>query len=158
METYNLFEAPELQESAAADPEGFRGRFARIGQLLGGTRIGATLYELAPGERICPYHYEYNNEEWLLVVDGEPTLRTPAGKRELRAGDVVVFPEGPSGAHDVANATSERVRVVMLSTKNRPDVTVYPDSDKIGVWPGNDDDSIIVRRSSGVDYWNGEVG
>jgi uncharacterized cupin superfamily protein len=158
METYNIFDAPELQDSDATDPEGFRGRFARIGRLLGATRIGASLYELAPAERICPYHYEYNNEEWLLVVEGRPTLRTPSGERELRAGDVVVFPEGRDGAHDVANRTGERVRVVMLSTKNVPDVSVYPDSDKIAVWPGDDRDNLIVRRSSAVDYWDGELG
>jgi uncharacterized cupin superfamily protein len=157
METYNLVEAPALQDSKSTDPEGFRGRFARIGQLLGGSRMGATLYELGPGERICPYHYEYNNEEWLLAVEGAPTLRTPAGERELKAGDVVVFPEGPDGAHDVSNRTEERVRVVMLSTKNRPDVSVYPDSDKIGVWPGDERDEIIVPRSAGVDYWHGEL-
>jgi uncharacterized cupin superfamily protein len=159
MDTYNLFEAPELQDSDESDPEGFRGRYARIGQLLGGKRIGATLYDLAPGERICPYHYEYNNEEWLLVVRGRPTLRTPSGVRELREGDVVVFPEGPDGAHDVKNDTDERLQVVMLSTKNKPDVSVYPDSDKIGVWPvdGGGPDHLIVKRESNVDYWEGEL-
>jgi uncharacterized cupin superfamily protein len=157
MDTYNLFDAAELQDSDATDPDGFRARFARVGRLLGATRIGATLYDLAPGERICPYHYEYNNEEWLLVLDGVPTLRTPSGERELKPGDVVVFLEGRDGAHDVANRTGERVRVLMISTKNRPDVSVYPDSDKIGVWPGDDRDNIIVQRSSGVDYWEGEL-
>lgn len=159
MDTYNLFEAPELEDSDASDPEGFRGRHVRIGSLLGGARMGATLYDLAPGERICPYHYEYGNEEWLLVVEGRPTLRTPAGERELRPGDVVVFPEGPDGAHDVSNRTEERLRVVMLSTKRSPDISVYPDSDKIGIWPvaGGGPDNIIVKRESNVDYWEGEV-
>src|SRR5918995_7214661 len=122
MDTFNLFQPEGVQESDESDPDGFRGRYARIGQLLGGKLIGATLYDLAPGERICPYHYEYNNEEWLLVLDGVPTLRTPSGERELKPGDVVVFLEGRDGAHDVANRTGERVRVLMISTKNRPDV------------------------------------
>jgi len=159
MDTFNLFEPEGLQESDASDPAGFRGRYVRIGEHLGATMMGATLYDLGPGERICPYHYEYGNEEWLLVVGGTPTLRTPTGERELRAGDVVVFPEGPDGAHDVANRTEERLQVVMLSTKRKPDVSVYPDSDKIGVWPvdGGGDDMIIVRRESNVDYWDGEL-
>ena len=45
----------------------------------------------------------------------------------------------------------------MLSTKSEPAVAVYPDSDKIGVWPGGDADKIMVRRASNVDYWDGET-
>jgi hypothetical protein len=45
----------------------------------------------------------------------------------------------------------------MYSTTSEPAVAVYPDSDKIGVWPGDDRDEVMVRRASGVDYWDGEV-
>jgi hypothetical protein len=47
----------------------------------------------------------------------------------------------------------------MLSTKMNPSVAVYPDSDKIGVWPvlGGGDDHILARRSSKVDYYDGEI-
>ena len=49
------------------------------------------MYELAPGNRICPYHWHFGEEEWLLVVTGAPTLRTPEGERVLRPWDVAVF-------------------------------------------------------------------
>ena len=114
------------------------------------------MYELAPGQRICPYHYEYNNEEWLLVVEGRPTLRTPNGAQELRPGDMVAFPEGPDGAHDTANATGERVRVLMLSTRRSPALAIYPDSDKLAAWR-IEPDGLVVRRSAAVDYWDGEL-
>jgi uncharacterized cupin superfamily protein len=139
------------------DLPGFEIGYARLGPLLGASLLGMTVYELPPGNRICPYHYEYGNEEWLLVVSGRPTLRTPEGERELEPGDVVCFPEGPEGAHSVAAAGDEAVRVIMLSTKNRPDVSIYPDSDKFGVFPGNPDDQRIFRRGDAVDYYDGEL-
>jgi len=122
-------------------------------------RIGATVYELSPGQRICPHHYHYNDEEWLLVVEGRPTLRTPTGERELRPGDLVVFPDGPAGAHDTSNRTDSDVRVVTFSTKRKPAVAVSPVSDKIAIWRLDDGeaDEVIVKRSAAVEYWEGEA-
>jgi quercetin dioxygenase-like cupin family protein len=82
--------------------KGYRWRAQTIGPVLGATMLGATVYELPPGQKSFPYHYEYGTEEWLLVVAGRPTLRTPEGEQELEAGDVVCFPEGPDGAHQGA--------------------------------------------------------
>lgn len=97
------------------------------------------------------------NEEWLIALEGKLTLRGPDGEEELAPGDVVCFPVGPEGAHQLLNRTQERVRVLMLSTMVDPSAAVYPDSDKIGFWPGTKEDHILVRRESGVDYWDGEV-
>lgn len=155
MKRFNVLKA-EVEHDLAS-PEGFRGGGVRLGQLLGSSMIGTTLYELPAGQGVCPYHYEYGNEEWLLVLSGRPTLRHPEGEDELAPGDVVCFPEGPSGAHAVTNRSGETVRVLMYSTVRDPSVAVYPDSDKIGVWSGGEGDEIIVRRESGVDYWDGEL-
>ena len=38
-----------------------------------------SLVSRAAGESVCPYHYELTEEEWLIVLDGRPTLRTPEG-------------------------------------------------------------------------------
>lgn len=119
--------------------------------------MGATLYELPPGQRICPYHYHYNDEEWLLVLEGRPTLRTPEGERELRPGDLVVFPEGPAGAHDTSNRTETHARVLMLSTKRKPAMAIYPDSDKLAIWRIGEADEIVVKRSAAAGYWEGEL-
>jgi uncharacterized cupin superfamily protein len=139
------------------DPEGFRSGMARLGPLVGGDRLGTTIYELAPGQAICPYHYEYAEEEWLVVLAGRPTIRHAQGSDVLEPWDVVCFPTGPEGAHLVRNETSEAVRVMMMSTVVLPTATVYPDSGKVGIWTGNRDDDVIVRRESGVDYWHGEA-
>jgi uncharacterized cupin superfamily protein len=139
------------------DPEGYRAGMARFGPSIGATKLGASLYELPPGQSVCPYHYEYPEEEWLIVLEGRPTLRHPQGEDDLEQGDVVCFPMGPEGAHKVTNRTQDTVRVLMFSTKTDPAVAVYPDSDKIGVWTGNKDDHVIVRRSSNVEYYDGET-
>ena len=151
----NLFSADV--ETSSERPEGYRFAFARLGPQIGASLMGATVYDLLPGQSSFPYHYEYGCEEWLLVVAGRPTLRHPGGEDELEPGDLVCFPEGPEGAHKVTNGTEETVRVLILSTKNEPAVAVYPDSDKIGVFPGNEADEVMVRRESDVDYWDREL-
>ena len=70
--------APDF-EYDADDPEGFRAGMARLGKLLGAERTGISVYELPPGQSICPYHYEVGEEEWLLVLAGNPTVRHPEG-------------------------------------------------------------------------------
>jgi uncharacterized cupin superfamily protein len=108
----------------------------RFGEHLGATLWGVTLYELDPGERMCAYHWHFAEEEWLIVVTGSPTLRTPDDERVLRPWDVAVFRRGPEGAHEVRNDTGEPVRVVMLSTASDPEVCVYPDTGEVGVVAG----------------------
>jgi uncharacterized cupin superfamily protein len=138
------------------DPQGFRAGLKRLGPLVGAKRSGMSLYELPPGQAICPYHYEYGEEEWLVVLEGEPTLRLPDGTRRLRPWDVCAFPVGPAGAHGVRNETDAVVRVLMFSEVRVPTATVYPDSDKIGIWTGNEADDAMVPRSANVPYFHGE--
>lgn len=140
------------------DPDGFRSGMLRMGKQLGADQLGASVYELPPGQAICPYHHEYAEEEWLIVLEGRPTLRHPEGRDVLEQWDVVVFPTGPEGAHGVRNETDAPVRVLMFSTVRHPAATVYPDSDKIAIWTGNKNDDVIVKRASGVDYFEGEAG
>jgi len=84
-------------------------------------------------------------------------VRTPEGEQELERGEVVCFPPGPTGAHKATNRGGAQARIAMFSSAREPAVAVYPDSDKIGVWPGNPDDEIMLRRADGhVGYWDGE--
>jgi uncharacterized cupin superfamily protein len=139
-----------------SDPPGFQSGMARFGPRLGAAQLGATVYELPPGQSVCPYHYEYAEEEWLVVLAGRPSVRHPEGTEQLEPWDVVCFPTVPSGAHRVQNDSEDTVRVLMFSTVEQPAVTVYPDSDKIGIWTGNERDDLMTTRDSAVDYWHGE--
>jgi uncharacterized cupin superfamily protein len=138
------------------DPPGFKAGMFRLGPLVGAERTGATLYHLPPGELLCPYHYEYGEEEWLLVLSGGPFMRTPAGTEELKPLDVAFFPRGHEGAHQIGNRGDEPARVLMWSEVTYPSATAYPDSGKVGVWTGLKPEDLIVERLSNVDYYRGE--
>ena len=118
--------------------------------------LGASVYELPAGQWTFPYHYHYGVEEWLYVILGTPTLRDPSGEQVLAPGDLVCFASGPDGAHAVRGPG----RVVMFSglvAAAAASVSVYPDSDKIGVRPpGGGPDRLDFRRGDAVDYWDGE--
>ena len=140
------------------DPDGFRAGMLRMGPQLGAQRTGASIYELPPGQALCPYHYEYGEEEWALVLAGRPSLRTPAGTEQLEPHDMAFFPRGPEGAHQLLNQSDEPARVLLWSEVVTPAITVYPDSDKVGVWTGNKDDDLLAPRAAAVDYYHGERG
>jgi uncharacterized cupin superfamily protein len=141
-----------------SDREGYRHLVTAIGKRLGAVQLGASLYELPPGERTFPYHWETDSEEWLLVVSGRPTLRTPDGEQDLAPGDVVVFLRGPDGAHGLENRSEEPARVVLLSTKGPLDVIHYPDSGKLGVWTLEQGYVAITPEQGEVDYWDVDEG
>jgi uncharacterized cupin superfamily protein len=142
----------------ADDPEGFRAGMFRTGPQLGARRTGASVYELPPGQAVCPYHYEYGEEEWVLVLAGRPSLRTPEGTEQLEPLDLAFFPRGPDGAHQLRNDGDATARILMWSDVVVPTVTVYPDSDKVGIWTGEKADDMLVERSSKVPYFHGEGG
>jgi uncharacterized cupin superfamily protein len=128
-----------------------------VGQVLGSSALMMFVYDLDPGSSSTPYHYEYE-EEWLLVVDGTLVLRAPDGEHTLQRGDLVRFPPGPEGAHKVMNRSDAPARTQMFSSSRVPAVSVYPDSDKIGVWSGNEPDELIFKRASAVPWSDGEEG
>jgi uncharacterized cupin superfamily protein len=129
-----------------------------VTRTVGSDATAMFIYDLAPGEASSPYHYEYE-EEWLLVLDGTLVVRTPDGEEPLERGDIVCFPAGPLGAHKVMNRSDAPARMMMFSSARAPAVSVYPDSDKIGVWPGGDEaDDLIFERSTSVEWSEGEDG
>ncbi|MFB6174168.1 MAG: cupin domain-containing protein [Halobacteriales archaeon] len=135
----------------------------RLAGPAGGEDIGCSLYELPPGGRSWPYHYHAGNAEALYVLAGAGTLRDGDGEHTIEAGDYVALPAGREGAHRVRNDGDEPLRYLMVSTMADPDVTVYPDSGKVGVYagspPGGREERDVqgyFRREDAVDYWEGE--
>jgi len=156
----NLFE-PEWDGSG--ERPGFSYRRAKLGNQAGGERLGASVFEIPPGQATFPYHAHFGNEELLIVVEGSPSLRTPDGWRELEPGEVVSFRVGPEGAHQVMNRGEQPARVLVVSEMNAPDVSLYPDSGKVlaatrppGGSGGADDIFEAFRLDDGADYWEGE--
>lgn len=143
------------------DRPGWQWQRLAVGRRLGAKEIGGSVYELAPGQKTFPYHFHYAQEEWLVVLRGEPTLREPAGERRLSPGDCVLFERGPAGAHLVRNDTADPVRLLMLSSTADVEIAVYPDSRKIGAFatlPDGEEGAfrLLVPQDAGVDYFAGE--
>jgi uncharacterized cupin superfamily protein len=143
----NLHDVDRGEES---DRDGFRFFGRSVGGPLGAERVGCALYDLPPGQQLWPYHYHLGNEEWAVVVDGEPSVRTPEGERELHPGDIVAFPEGEEGAHTFLNHSDEDARIALFSTLNPSTLPVYPDSGKVAA------KGKCFRLEDAVDYWEGE--
>lgn len=152
----NVYE-PEFDEPR--EHEGFRARRARIGRQLGTERVGLSLWEIPPGEAAYPYHFHLGEEEVLVVLEGTPTLRDPAGRRRIPRGEVLRFPTGEEGAHQLLNEGEETVRLLAISTHGAPDIVVYPDSGKISAAERHaraDGRKHYFRIADEVDYWDGE--
>ena len=155
--TANVFEP----EWVKRDQPPLVGRTARVGAQAGAERLGATLYEIAPGGCGSPFHLHHGNEEMIVVLSGRPTLRSMDGLRELAPGEVVACLVGSRGAHQVRNDTDEPVRVLVVSTMVYPEVAELPDSDKILVQtasPGTPDRlALAFPREAQVDRLSGEL-
>jgi uncharacterized cupin superfamily protein len=137
------------------DREGWRIKEAFVGHHIGGALIGASMSEVEPGSKLWPYHTHHANEEWVIVRRGEPTLRTPEAEEVLKEGDVVCFPRGKDGAHQIINGTDSPIRVLMLSSIIGPDIVEYLDTGK--VWATSSDGPIMFARPGPtVEYWENE--
>jgi uncharacterized cupin superfamily protein len=138
---------------------GFRARRARVGLEAGAERLGLSVWELPAGEAAYPYHYHLGEEELLVVLEGTPELRTPDGRRRLRAGEVVAFPRGEDGAHQLVNRGDQTVRFLAFSTNGDPDIVLYPDSGKLSAAerrPQGGGMREVFRLADAVDYLDGE--
>jgi uncharacterized cupin superfamily protein len=153
MDIFNLY-ADEWDETR--DRDGWRMKEVFVGHRIGSSLLGGSMCEVEPGNKMWPYHTHFANEEWALVVRGRPTLRTPEGERELSEGDVVCFPRGEDGAHQIVNRTDAPVRVLMLSTRIEPEVVYYADTGKMWATDAKGEGIMLARRGPTLEYWEGE--
>jgi uncharacterized cupin superfamily protein len=154
--TFNVF-AGDWDE-AYPQPDGYRANWKRIkaGKLAFG------VYELLPQQTQCPYHFHHGNDEMVVVLSGEPTLRTPEGETVLTAGDVIPFPAGLEGAHQIFNRTDEPVRYIVAARHVSPEVVEYPDSGKFAAMSYGESQKggplwTTHRLDDPVDFFEGET-
>ena len=154
----------DLQWDEQSHGEQFGYRRKQLGSAAGGEKLGCSLYEVPPGRRAFPHHYHLANEEAIYVLEGSGTLRI--GEEEIRVseGDYVALPARAEAAHQLVNSSESVLRYLCFSTMIEPDVMVYPDSGKVGIFggaaPGGPKAkrtfSKFLRGDAKVGYYDGE--
>ena len=154
----------DLQWDEQSHGEKFGYRRKQLGSAAGGEKLGCSLYEVLPGRRAFPYHYHLANEEAIYVLEGSGTLRI--GEEEIRVseGDYVALPGRAEAAHQLITSSESVLRYLCFSTMIEPDVMVYPDSGKVGIFggaaPGGRKEkrtfSKFLRGDAEVGYYDGE--
>jgi uncharacterized cupin superfamily protein len=153
---------PNINDPLFDEPRehpGFLCSRARLSRQAGSERLGLSLWELPAGEAAYPYHWHLTEEELVLVLTGAPSLRTVDGWRELREGEVVAFPRGERGGHQLVNRTAATVRFLSFSSSGEPDIVIYPDSGKLGAFerlPDGGGLRALFLLADTVDYHYGE--
>lgn len=154
----------QLEWGAQSHGERFGHRHKALGAAAGGEKLGCSLYEVPPGRRAWPYHYHLANEEAIYILEGSGTLRIGEEEGEITRGDYVALPTGEAWAHQIFNSSDEPLRYLCFSTMVEPDVMVYPDSGKVGIFagaaPGGPKSkrtfSKFLRGDAEVGYYDGE--
>ena len=133
-------------------------RSARLAEPAGSEHLGMTLYELETGHGMV-FHYHLQREELLVVLAGTLSLRTAYGWAELPEGEVVAFPRGERGAHGFENRSDGLVRALVLSEQNAPNVSVYPDTNEVGIYdvarPGDRRFGALFKLAEAVSGYGG---
>ena len=142
----------------------FHAARADVSGSIGADRLGYGVIRLKPGKRAWPYHAHYVIEEFFYIIEGEGTLRHADDEYPVRQGDFICSPADPEQPHQIVNTSDSDLVYIALSTNERADVFLYPDSGKYGAYSGKtrdprDPGSFIVfaRKETAVDYWDGEV-
>jgi uncharacterized cupin superfamily protein len=159
----NIINENDLAWTQQSHGEKFGLRRKSLSAVTQGKKLGCSLYEVPPGKRAWPYHYHAANEEGVYILEGEGTLRMDGKEIEVSKGDYITCPAG-SMPHQIINSSENTLKYLCFSTMIEPEVIVYPDSNKIGVFvgsaPGGSKENRTfhkyLRGDAEVDYWDGE--
>jgi uncharacterized cupin superfamily protein len=82
-------------------------------------QLGVNPFVLAPGEAMGRYHWEADEEDFL-VISGEATLVVEGQERQLRAWDFVHCP--PNTKHVIVGAGSAPCLVIAVGARERDEL------------------------------------
>jgi uncharacterized cupin superfamily protein len=103
----------------------------RLGDAGGLTQFGANLVMLEPGAKSSLRHWHQNEDEFVMVTDGECTLIQDEGETVMRPGDCAAFPAGNTNGHHFVNRTDKVAKFLVVGTKAPHEVATYSDVDMV---------------------------
>lgn len=119
----------------------------------GNRKIGIAIEVLQPGKQSCPHHYHMVEEEHIVGLEGQATLRLGDERYPIKVGDYVAFPAGQRAGHCLVNEGDAPFKFMIIGDRAPNEVCVYPDSGKIKV---SNLDRLVLRHGESLDYWDGE--
>ena len=134
-------EAPQRARASGYPPDlaaKVAGREKRpLGDRFGLKNFGVNLTRLAPGAASSLRHAHEKQDEFVYVLEGEPTLVTDAGATPLAPGMCAGFPAGTGNAHHLVNRTERDVLYLEIGDRSPGDSASYPDDDLLAVLGGD---------------------
>lgn len=142
----------------------FAAQIAPIATLIGANKLGYNITIVPVGKKAYPYHAHLVNEEMFFILEGEGTLRHSDQLWQVKQGDIICCPIGKDHAHEISNTGGVDLKFLAVSTMEEPEIGIYPDSKKYGVFAGKAPGQIhkdyelriIASLDAGVDYYEGE--
>ncbi|HAT4999296.1 TPA: cupin domain-containing protein [Serratia marcescens] len=128
---------------------------ARLGTGTAADKLGASFDCVAPG----PYHFHYAQEEMFIILEGSGTLRVAGEMLPIVSGDVIFIPPGPEYPHQIINTSDAPLKYLSVSTREQPELVMYPDSGKYQAMARSADGEqvrYLQRPSTSLDYWQDE--
>ena len=146
-------------------PEGsvFSGSRQRVGAHIGAQKLGYSFFTVPPGKTAFPYHTHTGNEEMIYIMAGDGILRFGKEDIAVHSGTVIACPPGGEYPHQLINSGNQELKYLVASTMAYPDISEYPDSNKIGAYatsagrPQTGFRALFVRDRN-VKYYDGEDG
>ena len=101
----------------------------RLGDAGGLTQFGVNLVMLEPGALSSLRHWHLNEDEFVMVTEGECIMVQDAGETLMRVGDCAAFPAGSSDGHHFINRSAQVVKFLVIGSKAKSEVATYSDLD-----------------------------
>lgn len=138
---------------------------ANISSSIGAKELGYSICKIPAGKRSCPAHTHFVNEEMFYIIQGSGMLRVGDTLSSITEGDFIAHPvsRDPADAHQIINDSDEEMTILCVSTMKAPDLVLYPDSGKFGVFARATSNAkadafrFIGKQEDSLDYWLGEL-
>ena len=110
-----------------------------LGDAFGLTDYGVNQVTLPPGTASSQRHWHSQEDEFVYILAGNPTLVTDSGRTLLRPGMCAGFPAGSGDGHHLLNETDDDVSYLEVGSRRLDDDVEYSDIDMRIVGRGRGD-------------------
>jgi len=130
--------------------EKYRSTYKDISENFDAKNLGFHLKIMEPKTFSCPYHWHSGEEELVIVLEGEATVRNNGEFRIIKPGDLIYYGTGPESVHHMYNHTDKPFKYFVLSNQVPSESCFYPDSKK------KNDQGVVTQNGVKVDYFKDE--